>query len=194
MANKYPEALRKYYEQNPEKHREYGKLANPDKIRKTLLKKGIKPPSRKGTKASKETRLKMSLARKGKPAPWMKGRKPSERQRQIAKITVLKTRKKVASRGKLTDIEKIVDEYLHLNNIKHEHEYYIEGKAVDFYLPTERTIFEADGKYWHRDIKKDIERDLFIKSNMKNTKIIHLTEKSIKDGSWVNIWGARRKV
>jgi hypothetical protein len=52
-------------------------------------------------------------------------------------------------------------------------------KFPDFYFPLLKTIFEADGKKWHSDVKMEAERDRqFVGLGIQ---IIHLTEDIIKN-------------
>lgn len=185
--------------QDPDYFFNKGALADPKKIRDTLKAKGITPPSRLGTKHTEQYKTNRSLQIKEQ---WATGKRVACKNPKISadglarKIAATqKMRKLLAKGGKLTDIEKIIDNYLHKNKIKHEHEYAVGRKVVDFYLPELKLFLEADGAYWH-DSDKDAVRDLYISRIRPEIKIIRCTEKTIKNGSWIDLipWGAKRGV
>lgn len=66
---------------------------------------------------------------------------------------------KVHQRGKVTNIEKVVSNFLKENNIPFEFQYPLLNKyVVDFYLPQYAIAIESDGDYYH-SFPKAIERD-----------------------------------
>ena len=171
------------------------------KISNTLKRNGIKPPSRAGSIASIKTRSKMSEAQKAWYAAGnvrTKGRKlnisESGLQRKIEATQTM--RQKIAARGKLTDIEQIIDNYLHQNNIYHEHEYAVGKKVMDFYVPSLAIFIEADGDYWHQDKEKDRAKDAYVNEIRPDIQIVRCAEKNIKEGTWTTqiIWGKKRNV
>ena len=177
-----------------------GSKADPKKISATLKARGIVPPSRLGTKQSTETKTKRAAALR---ANWASGKRKIARKpvispeglaRKIAATQAM--RRRIAHNGKLTDIERIVDNYLHKNKVKHAHEYPVGRKCVDFYLTDYDVILEADSEYWHQDKEKDKLKDLYVSNLMPDTKIIRLPEKMIKSGDFIKllIWGAKRGV
>lgn len=186
---------------NPDYFSKIGAKANRLKISQTLKEKGLQPPSRKGTTATETTRLKMSESQKlwyAKGNTRTKGRKlnisPEGLERKIK--ATQKTRRNLAKKGKLTDIEAIVDKFLQSKEIEYINEYPIGRKVVDFYIPSQNLIIEADGEYWHQDKEKDSMRDTYIKEKIPGVNIIRLTGQTIKNGTWVDNtpWGAKRGV
>jgi very-short-patch-repair endonuclease len=162
------------------------------KISDTLKSKGIKPPSRKGVKMSLAWRKRRSdKFKKLGIGKWMKGKKWDYS--GMGKKGGPASRKSQAGKNGLTNIERIIDEYLHFTKIKHEHEFAIGQKVVDFYLPETYEILEADSVYWHKN-KDEEKRDKYIEERMRGVRMIHLKEEFIKNGKWLNIWGAKRKV
>lgn len=166
-----------------------GAKADRKKISATLKSKGIKPPSRLGTKHTEEYKKKRSELLKKQ---WASGVRvacknpkisPDGLARKIAATQAM--RKRLAKRGKLTDIEKIIDTYLHKNKIKHEHEHPVGRKCVDFYLPALKIILEADGDYWHQDKEKDRLKDRYVSARLPRDTIIRLSEGDIKSGLWI---------
>lgn len=182
-----------------------GALADPLKISKTLKRKYIlgevkAPMSQLGVIQSQETKDKRSISLK---ANWASGnRKPAKKPtispeglaRKIAATQAM--RRRIAHNGKLTDIEQIIDNYLHINNIQHEHEYPVGIKCEDFYLPAQQVFIEADGDYWHQDKEKDLRKDLYVGNIMPHIEIVRCSEKSIKEGSWIDLisWDIKRGV
>jgi very-short-patch-repair endonuclease len=77
-------------------------------------------------------------------------------------------------RGFNTNIEREVEEWIKKSGKKYQKQHRIGNCYVDFYLPDERTIIEADGAFWHKDQEKDIARDEEIKSAAPETTIVHI--------------------
>ena len=188
---KVPPSLKRYYNKHNVWNKGFTqKEETKKKISATLKRKGIKPPSQKGRKWTKKHRENYYKSIKNiDMGSWNRGRTPKRGKRWRKNVikAVLKTRQNLAKRGSLTNLEKIVDKYLHDHKIKHYHEFNVGGKSADFYLPKERLFLEADGDYWHRDKKKEVKRDKYIKfeTNWGKIRLIHLPEKSIKDGTWL---------
>ena len=80
----------------------------------------------------------------------------------------------LARKGKRTSCKMEVKEWLDLAGVKYEEEKKIGRHYVDFYCPELNAIFEADGAYWHQNQEKDIERDLSIRKELPDVKIIHI--------------------
>lgn len=170
------------------------------KISNTLKRKGIRPPSQRGVVQTPETKAKRAEALR---MNWASGKRKPTKPYTISpeglsrKIAATQTmRRRLAARGKLTDIEKIIDRYLHMNNIEHEHEYPVGAKVMDFYLPDHSVFIEADSDYWHQDKRKDADKDMYVNKLMPEIQIIRCPEKAIKDTSWINLvpWGKKRNV
>lgn len=185
--------------QNPDFYKDIGSKADPAKTSITLKTKGIVPPSRLGAKHSEEYKKHRSKLLKEQ---WASGVRKAclnpkisseGRRRKIEATQAM--RQRLAKRGKLTDIEKIIDNYLHSKNIRHEHEYPVGRKSIDFYLPAQKIFIEADGDYWHQDKTKDIAKDIYVRKRRPDVKIIRCSEIAIKNGSWIKLlWGAKRGV
>lgn len=178
-----------------------GSKSDPKKISATLKLKGIKPPSRLGSKASDQTKQKMSSSQREWYAAGNTRTKGmtlniSEDGLRRKIEATQRMRRNLAKRGRLTDIERIVDTYLHEHNIEHKHEHPIGRKSVDFYLPNPNVVLEADGEYWHQDKLKDRKKDDYIRSQLSGVVIIRLPGQEIKDGRWTKrlVWGAKRGV
>lgn len=176
---------------DPDYYKKIGAKADKDKISATLKLKQIKPPSRLGATATKKTKKKMSDSLK---LAWATGVKKAPtkvvitsegRKRKIE--ATQKMRRELAKKGRLTSLEKIIDDYLVVNSIEHINEYPVGDKVVDFYLPKLGTFIEADGDYWHQDKDKDAERDKYIKSIFPEIELVRCNEASIKSGMWVNL-------
>lgn len=120
----------------------------------------------------------LSNQEKGKREDW--GWKNKERREKCLK----KAHTKIAQNhnGK-TYIEKKIEWWLKKGNFKYESQkYFNNGNKkfwVDFYLPEFNVIIEADGKYWHNEIKDRI-RDEEIKKVFTG-KILHFKEDDIRD-------------
>jgi SPP1 gp7 family putative phage head morphogenesis protein len=85
-----------------------------------------------------------------------------------------------------TSIEKIVREFLELNNIKHECQYSLGKYFADFYLPDYNLIIEADGNYWHDKKErwdKRAKKEQFIED--KGIRLIRLKQDNIKSGQFI---------
>ncbi|MGB9826378.1 MAG: HK97-gp10 family putative phage morphogenesis protein, partial [Desulfofundulus sp.] len=80
----------------------------------------------------------------------------------------------VAQRGRATEAERAIAEWLNKRGLRYEKQFAIGGHYVDFFLPDQQVIIEADGAYWHQDQVKDIERDQATLSLMPEVKIIHI--------------------
>lgn len=166
------------------------------KISDTLKRKGIKPPSQKGVKQSEVTKAKRIVTLKARDmSSWKVGKTPKrgEAWKKNVIAGVLRTRNALANGGKLTNLERIIDVYLHANNIEHLHEHKIGNYSVDFYLPKVNQILEADSYYWHLGKDED-KRDKEIMKLLQGVNITHLTEQSLLNGTWIDIWGAKRRV
>ena len=86
--------------------------------------------------------------------------------------------------GRKTSLEKQTEDLLILQNREFKFQYPIPttGKFVDFYLPKEKIIIEADGEYWHKDKKETKKRDIKILNALnRGWKILHYSDKFIKE-------------
>lgn len=80
----------------------------------------------------------------------------------------------VSKKGYRTQPEQDVEDWLICRNLDFEKQFRIGRYIVDFLVPSENTIYEADGSFWHRNQKKDIERDSRILKQRPGTQIIHI--------------------
>ena len=62
-----------------------------------------------------------------------------------------------------SSIEIIIRKSLDRLNIKYIQEFQINSYSVDFFLPNSNICLEVDGKYWHKNVKKDTLRDKKLK-------------------------------
>lgn len=79
-------------------------------------------------------------------------------------------------RGRKTNIEKRLIEFLNRKNINFIYQHLLEGKFYDFYLPELHLLVEVDGEYWHRfpaAIKNDLEKHNIAK--IKQIKLLRIT-------------------
>jgi very-short-patch-repair endonuclease len=77
-------------------------------------------------------------------------------------------------RGFNTNIECEVEEWIKKSGKRYQKQHRIGGCYVDFYLPDDRAVIEADGAFWHQDQEKDISRDEEIKRAAPDTTILHI--------------------
>ena len=84
--------------------------------------------------------------------------------------------KKTKGKG-YTHIEKIVYELLQELGIEANFNHKIGSKWVDFAIIEKRKVVEADGERWHRDKKKEQERDLYLAQC--GWDVLHLTGSEI---------------
>ncbi len=124
---------------------------------------------------------------------WSRGKSTTEKQKQAAREGIKRTRRIVALSGRLTDIERIIDEYLHKNSIEHIHEFSIGRKIVDFYLSSSNEVLEADSDYWHQNKEVDLKRDEYIKKRNPFVRVYHFVEKDIKSGDWVKYMNEEKR-
>lgn len=70
-----------------------------------------------------------------------------------------------------------------LRDIKYYSQYPFKTKTsfiiVDFYIPSCRLVFEIDGAYHDKQLKKDKNRDLFL--SIKGIKVIRFNNSKVKD-------------
>jgi very-short-patch-repair endonuclease len=159
-------------------HPLYGKKMNPESIRKMADKK-------RGVPLSEETKRKISER--------FKGRKLSEStKRKLSKITkekwandpefVQKVLTGLSGSKNGTSIERKVAAILVELGVEFVFQKVISRCIVDFYIPAQKKIIEADGDYWHNlpEVKKrDRLRDFFLKD--RGFTILRLTESEIND-------------
>lgn len=120
---------------------------------------------------------------------WAKGNNPHigrkrfietrQKQSQVAKERLENNPKshvnfRVGNGKGQTDCEKILGKWLEEQNIEYLPNHYMGGKWVDFYIPSEGLIMEADGARWHQDQSKDITRDKYLLEKYPELDIIHL--------------------
>jgi very-short-patch-repair endonuclease len=81
----------------------------------------------------------------------------------------------MAKKGFSTNIEKKVEDWLKEDRcVQYEKQKKIGRFYVDFYLPETNEVIEADGGYWHKDIKKDLKRDIELLKCDDSLKITHI--------------------
>lgn len=148
-----------------------------------------------GKKRSEETKKKLSRIHKESghaPPKDLRTRgkkhhnygKPILAKRYLRK-GALKSRQKLSLRNP-TNLEKIVTLYLKSKKINYKFQYLINNKfLVDFYLPEDNLIVEADGDYWHnldRVKKKDKAENAYLAKCGFN--MLRLKEEEILNGSF----------
>lgn len=86
-----------------------------------------------------------------------------------------------------TTIEKAVREYLQSLGVVFETQRGIGSYVVDFVIPAQHLIIEADGEYWHENKRASMmrraDRDGFLES--QGFEVMHLTEQQIKSGAFM---------
>jgi hypothetical protein len=80
----------------------------------------------------------------------------------------------LAQRGHRTGLEREVEAWLADRGVDFLVGHVIGRKAVDFYIPSEHRIVEADGAFWHRNQDRDIRRDRELLDAMPDVRITHL--------------------
>lgn len=83
---------------------------------------------------------------------------------------------RIMSKNKtMTLPERKVKMFLDVQKVKYETQKQIGKSFVDFFCKEIKTIYEADGAYWHKNQEKDIKRDKSILNNLSASwKIIHI--------------------
>lgn len=79
----------------------------------------------------------------------------------------------VSKKGFMSDCEVEIKEWLDSMDIEYEMQKYINGKVVDFFIPSLKMIIEADGAFWHQNQEEDIERDKILLEEYPDFKIFH---------------------
>lgn len=77
---------------------------------------------------------------------------------------------------------KIFENYLIINKINYKKEFGVEGKAYDFFIPSQNLLVEIDGNYWHNypyGTKRDREKDKIARKN--NFQLIRFWESNINN-------------
>lgn len=82
--------------------------------------------------------------------------------------------RRLAGSGFVTSCEAQVEQWLIERGVPYEREFPVGDRVVDFYLPTEREIIEADGAYWHQDQSADVERDREILRALPGVEVTHI--------------------
>jgi len=80
----------------------------------------------------------------------------------------------LAQRGYITSCERDVETWLKERGVIYERQVVFGDHVVDFFLPIEREIIEADGAYWHQEQERDIERDRELLVHAPGVEITHL--------------------
>jgi hypothetical protein len=80
----------------------------------------------------------------------------------------------LAKLGRMTSCEQAVFEWLLDRGREVVPQKQFGTVLADFYVPSERTVYEADGAYWHQDQAKDIERDKAILAADPGVQILHV--------------------
>jgi len=201
-----------YTPEQRKKHIENSKKATKEAMAHLPPDKEIKLHSRLGTHyiMSEERKRHISEAKRGK-ATWNKGLHLSEEhkrkislsqrgikcpQRAVKNKSILhenicKARKTMALNGHRTNIELEVERVLKERGINFISEHPLNGKIVDFYIPSTHTVIEVDGKYWHRDYDKERIRDNVILNSNLVYDIIHLPEEMVFTNEWHFLLGRR---
>ena len=81
---------------------------------------------------------------------------------------------RMLARNKTTSPEGKIEEWLINSKLQYEAQKHINGKFVDFFIPSMKLIIEADGEYWHQDQETDVERDKEILCDIPEYTIFHL--------------------
>ncbi len=112
-----------------------------------------------GARRSEEARIRIAAANR----KWVKAN-PDKHPNSI-----------LAQRGFKTSIEERVEIWLDQAGIEYIRNKSVGRSFVDFYCEGIKTVFEADGAYWHQNQQKDIERDQRILNELPDDwVIIHL--------------------
>ena len=80
----------------------------------------------------------------------------------------------LARKGNTTKAERAVEGWLQERGVDYEKQYKIGSHYVDFFVPEENVVMEADGAFWHQNQQTDIERDRAIKQVMPDAKVVHV--------------------
>lgn len=87
----------------------------------------------------------------------------------------------ISAHGHLcSGLESRIEKLLVQANINFIHQFRVNGLWVDFNLPDLKILLECDGNYWHQDKEREKVRDLKLRAEMPDWRIIHLTESEIK--------------
>lgn len=116
------------------------------------------PSAHVGMKRSARSRKRMSDAAKQK----------------LADCPELHPSRLVAQRGFVTACERTLYAWLDERRVSFERQYPVGRHVVDAFSDEQRTIYEADGAYWHRDQAVDIARDAELQTDMPGVRIVHL--------------------
>lgn len=116
-------------------------------------------------------------------AEWHRGRKRSEESRRKMR----ETRKQLLAENpelhpshlvsgkERTGCEEAVADFLATCGLEYEEQARIGSHWVDFLVPEQQLVMEADGAYWHQDQEKDIRRDREILQSLgPGWRIVHL--------------------
>jgi very-short-patch-repair endonuclease len=116
-----------------------------------------------GRKHSAETRAKISAGRKGMNTGYHGGGRPrglkhsDESREKMARAFANRSRKYSD-----TWMEKALALLLDQGGLVYEKQKRFGRCVVDFWLPDEQLVFEADGDFWHQDKEKEARRDEYL--------------------------------
>ena len=109
------------------------------------------------------------------------GRKASKETKAKCRINALNTLQKLRNKGKISEIERIVEKQLIKNNIDFiAQKRLLNITQVDFYLPKNNIALYCDGDYWH-NLPDYIKRDKRINKKLKENgyKVLRFWEHQI---------------
>lgn len=86
----------------------------------------------------------------------------------------------IGKNGGETSIEVIIRTFLDTLPLPYQQEAQIGRYAVDFLIPSLNLVIECDGIYWHRDKRRDIAKNHFLKK--QGYQLLRLSEDSITSG------------
>lgn len=94
--------------------------------------------------------------------------------RKLAERPDLHPSRLVASGGFVTECERSLYAWLENRGLAFDRQYPVGRYIVDAYCADTRTIYEADGAYWHRDQSADVARDVELQALMPGVRIVHV--------------------
>lgn len=145
----------------------------------------IHSPGNTGHTASPETRIKLKLASQ---AMW---RRPGFKDKMHLIRTGYRCSENCTCRRHMvkdyiitspTDLEYALQMLLEENDFAYEAQKRFGHYTVDFWLPNDALVFEADGSYWHQlpgNKARDIRRDKYLVTQDRVNAVIRLDEKDL---------------
>lgn len=95
-------------------------------------------------------------------------------ERALARRAGLAINRTLAQRGFVARHEAKVQGWLTRRGVRFERQHPVGPYVVDFFLPDEKLIIEADGSYWHQDQQVDIARDQELLCYCPDAFILHV--------------------